>query len=203
MKRVIKKEPEFFSKFVSKENPSNWQYLITKGLGKEIREYILLVEQNYQCAYTEVNIFSDRLSSHIDHFKKRDLFNNLTFNWNNLLVASNNEFYGAKHKDKIVNIGNQAIYNQLLNPSVDDPKDYFYYSLTGEISPKSIDKHSVSYKKAKITIDVFNLNHKSLVNRRKTVVVNISALMVQYELREILDYINEFDTFVEEVYASL
>ncbi len=203
MKRVIKKEPEFFSKYISKANPSIWKDLIGIGLGEEIRKFILKSEQNYQCAYTEVNISSDRLSSHIDHYKKREIFSNLTFNWNNLLVASNNEFYGAKCKDKKVSVGNQTIYNQLLNPSVDNPKDYFYYSLTGEISPKSIDKHSVSYKKAKTTIDMFNLNHKSLVNRRKTVVVNIRALMVQYELREILDYINEFDTFVEEVYASL
>jgi uncharacterized protein (TIGR02646 family) len=203
MKRIIKKEPEFFSKFVNKENPADWQYFIVKGLGKEVREYILYVEQNYQCAYTEVNISSDKLSSHIDHYRKRDIFSNFIFKWNNLLVASNSELYGAKYKDKIINIGNQSIYELLLNPSIDNPKDYFYYALTGEIAPKSSDKASVEYKKAEITIDVFNLNHKSLVNRRKTTVINIITLMMQYELGEILDYINEFDTFVEEVYASL
>ncbi len=207
MKRIIKKEPEFFQKYIHDIVPKDWA-ILSKDIGFNIREYILkgdngASEQNNQCAYTELAIKPDLSNSHIDHYRKRSLYSTTIFDWNNLFVACNSEFYGAKYKDKQIKSGNKAIYESLLNPSIDNPKDFFYYSLTGEISPRSKDKDSDGYKKAKTTIDVFNLNHKSLVNRRKTVVVNISSLKVQYELGEILDYINEFDTFVEEVYASL
>ena len=68
MKKVSKEEPAFFSEHIAKEKPKNWNELITKGVGIDIREYILKNEQNYQCAYTEVRINSDISSSHIDHF---------------------------------------------------------------------------------------------------------------------------------------
>ena len=60
MKKISKKEPEFFLKLIAKENPNNWGELIHKGLGKIIREFIIDNEQNYQCAYTEISINSNK-----------------------------------------------------------------------------------------------------------------------------------------------
>lgn len=202
MKRIIKKEPEFFSKFISKANPKVWKDLNDRGLGKDIRKFILKSEQNYQCAYTEVNISADNSSSHIDHYRKRDIFSILTFKWNNLLVASNIEFYGAKYKDKYIKRGDEAIYESLLDPSVDDPKDYFYYSLTGRISPKSNDKESENYKKAYNTIEVFNLNERSLEERRKGVALVLNSYVGQFEMPEVKVLVKEFDTYIEAIYNS-
>ncbi len=209
MKKVSKKEPAFFSDFIAKEKPNEWKELINKelgedkGLGEKIREYILQNEQNHQCAYTEISIDSHKLSSHIDHFKKRSLFNNSIFDWNNLFVSTNNLDYGAKYKDSQISGKSIGIYELLLNPAIDNPLDYFYYSTTGFISPKSNNENSLEYKKAMTTIDLLKLNHKDLVNRRGKVSKNLQGYNNQFQLNELLELINEFDTYIKAIYPAL
>ncbi len=207
MKRIIKKEPEFFRSYIQERNPNDWAS-ISKVIGFDIRTYILHgdesdSEQNNQCAYTEIAIKPDSNSSHIDHYLKQSLYSNMIFNWDNLFVACNSELYGAKYKDTKVRRGNESIYDLLLNPSIDNPRDYFYYSITGMISPKSNDENSVEYKKAKTTIDIFNLNEKSLREKREGVAKGLYSYRGQFSVNEIKGIVNEFDTFIEEVYTCL
>lgn len=128
MKRINKQEPAFFKEFVRKKNPADWSE--TKEISFSLREHILANEQNYQCAYTEIDVLPDSHSSHIDHFRKRCMFPNLTFEYANLFTCSINESYGAKFKDKIVK---EADYAELINPSKENPTDYFEYTLDGYI----------------------------------------------------------------------
>ena len=111
MKRINKKEPVFFSEFIRKKKPVEWDE-VSCAIGKDIRTYILsgskpeskkeqnnFSEQNFQCAYTETDIEPKSASSHIDHFRKQSIFPSLKFSWSNLLVSTNNESFGAKYKD--------------------------------------------------------------------------------------------------------
>ena len=211
MKKVSKKEPAFFSDFIAKEKPNEWKELINKelgedkGLGEKIREYILQNEQNHQCAYTEISIDSHKLSSHIDHFKKQSLYNDSIIDWNNLFVSTNNLDYGAKYKDSQISGKNIGIYELLLNPAIDNPLDFFYYSTTGFISPKSNNDNSLEYQKAKTTIEYFNLNHKALIEKRKSIYRLVDSYQneLKYDLEAIQSEINMLDSFIEAIYPTL
>lgn len=211
MKRINKTTPRFFTDYVKKEKPRNWE-----EVSYTIREYIRIFilsglgpnnecmdsEQNFQCAYSEVNIEPDGSSSHIDHYYKRDWFAEKSFDWFNLFVSTNNEAYGAKYKDNHSKLKKED-YDLLLKPDIDDPRLYFKYSFTGEIGILSNNDKSIEYKKAKRTIEVFNLNEKSLVEQRRTVMLQIKAFFEYLTIEEIKSNIGKFDTFIEAVYQDL
>ncbi len=99
MRKINKAEPSFYSDYIKKKSPKVWKDL-ESILKNDIREYQLINEQNFQCAYTEILIDdASEQYCHVEHFKKRDLFPKETFNWNNLFTCCNSEKYGAKYKD--------------------------------------------------------------------------------------------------------
>lgn len=137
----------------------------TTHLPQRLRGYILNQEQQGFCAYTEQRVDLDRC--HIDHFYKQSLFSEKSLDWDNFLVAEkDNPNFGADHKDN--RIKQKGDYAKLINPSIDDPHDYFRYLTNGEICVRS-GLSSAEQEKASYTIEVFNLNHSKLVNLRKTV----------------------------------
>ena len=135
-----------------------------KQIYEKTRCQILMDEQNQLCGYTEIFI-NELKSCHIDHYKKRDISPELTFDWNNLIVATKDSAFGAGHKDQKYGI-QKSDYDNIFNPVVDEIENYFYYTEWGEVIPKTTipdDKN----EKAQKTINVFNLNHNSLKARRK------------------------------------
>lgn len=179
MRRIVKTEPNFsFSNFVHRNNPQNWDELPV-DIKNESNEYILNNEQNGLSGYTEKPVTK---KSHIDHYIKRDLNPGLTFDWNNLIVDEINDHYGARFKDTQIHHLNQ--YTTILNPVIDPGENYFYYSKTGviETNPDLINPEKI---KAKNTIDIFNLNHPDLVNKRKGILKNIQDYQNQIENEEI------------------
>ncbi|NOQ25583.1 MAG: TIGR02646 family protein [Bacteroidales bacterium] len=197
MKQINKKEPDFYAKYLKKESPTEWKTL-SQAIGSNVREHILDIEQNNQCAYTEIALDHNSRNSHIDHFKKRALFPEETFNWNNLLVSCNRENYGAKYKDKHIH---KQDYNNILNPTIDNPSSFFHYSFTGNIGEKTIDK--INGERVANTISLFGLNNKSLVERRATIAEQVKIYSNQLSLPEIKEVIGEFDSFVENIYSTL
>lgn len=167
MKRIVRTEPDFYKKFREKNKPRPWEDL-SKEIGYEVREYMLSEEQNSQCAYTETALGPDPGNSHVDHFRKQSLFADLIFDWNNLLTSCNGKDYGAGHKDR--KIREKKDYECLINPVAEDPHEYFYYALTGEILAAE------NNKKGQFTIDAFKLNHRSLVNQRADVVRDVQSI---------------------------
>ncbi|MFY7843724.1 retron system putative HNH endonuclease [Chryseobacterium gambrini] len=164
MKKINKRDPpKVFSDFVRTKRPTNWKDC-ESDVKEEAKEFMLLEEQDLLCGYTEIYI--DNEDCHIDHYVKRSLDNRLCYNWNNLIVAVNDEDFGAKHKDNGENnIKSLAQYNDILNPVNDDGNDYFQYSLNGEINPiETLNPKDVD--KSDNTINIFNLNHNSLKTRR-------------------------------------
>lgn len=159
------KLPEF-EEFTKKNKTTGWnEFSRPKGETHELylncRE-LLLAHQNGLSAYTEKDLGDKEL--HIDHYRKRDLFPELKFEWNNLIVDErNNDEYGAGHKDKIVK--DKAEYELLINPVDEDPTDFLTYQINGEIIPKANLKES-DKARAEFTIKAFNLNASSLKETR-------------------------------------
>ena len=164
-----------FDNFVTKYSPTHWDEIHAEGDPKDAYQdtklKILIDEQNQLCGYTEIYI--NELNCHIDHYKKRSVFPELTFDWNNLIVATYDDNFGARYKDN--KSGIQANdYNNIFNPVVDNVENYFDYTTWGEVTPKTAISE-VDNQKAIKTIEVFNLNHNSLKNRRKNLISMISC----------------------------
>ncbi len=149
-----------FQHFVDNNHTSDWSDL-DGNLRRNTRQHILENEQDYMCGYTEMLLVLD--DSHIDHFRKRILFSNLRFEWDNLIVAVKDSDFGANFKDNKIKLDD---YSKILNPVVDNPHEYFAYTNWGKIIPKEELGETEKFK-AQNTINLFNLNHKTLMNQRQ------------------------------------
>ncbi|GJQ06326.1 hypothetical protein CAPN010_04840 [Capnocytophaga cynodegmi] len=173
MRKINKASPpSSFTDFVREKSPINWS-CCPSNVKQEAREQMIL-EQDFLCGYTEIYI--DENDCHIDHYIKRDINNSLCYDWNNLIVAVNDNDFGAKHKDSGGNrVKSLADYSNLLNPVTDNTQAFFKYTLDGTIN--IADNLSNNDKtKAQHTIEVFNLNHSSLKKRRKEIAHMIVSL---------------------------
>jgi len=188
MKNIIKLEPTEFRQFIEKNNPQTWGEVSTE-IGDNLRKYMLRHEQNFQCAYTEIRIENDSTVSHIDHFHKQSMFPKKRFLWNNLLTSCNSEFYGAKFKDKRIT---ESDYKYLINPVLSNPATHLEYAITGEILSKD--------EYGKTTIELFNLNDKSLVEQRSTIAKQIKLMCNDFEVDELINQYMKFETFIRFVY---
>lgn len=135
-----------------------------KDIYEETRLQILTEEQNGLCGYTEIYI-NELEKCHIDHYKKRAFFPDMTFDWNNLIVATKDDDFGANFKDSVYKIKKEE-YSDIYNPVTDDIT--FEYDEWGEIVEQE--------GKIKKTVEVFNLNCKSLKRRREDIITTIRAL---------------------------
>lgn len=143
-----------------------------KDIFEESRSVILTDEQNQLCGYTEIYI-NDLKDCHIDHYKKKSVFPELTFEWNNLIVATKDGNFGANYKDNKSGIQKNN-YGNIFNPVIDNVENYFDYTTWGEVTPKTAISE-VENQKAIKTIEVFNLNHNSLKDRRKNLISMIGS----------------------------
>ena len=179
MLKITKKKPDFFDDLV--KGKKSWDNL--RGEEKKIiTEYLKKNEQEGMCAYCESKLKEN--SYHIEHFRKRSLFPELTFDYNNLFLSCNNENSCGKHKDRYGLTKDE--FNTIYSP-LNINLDEFEYSYTGEILGKT--------PKAKKTIDVFNLNERSLVEKRKTIIKNIQNCKTYLDL-DLFDIFQEFKTFL-------
>ena len=129
-----------------------------KNIYEDTRLQILVDEQNQLCGYTELYI-NELEESHIDHYIKREFDQNLTFDWNNLIVATKDNDFGANYKDNTYSIQRND-YSQIYNPVIDNV--VFKYNKWGEIIEET--------DRIKKTVEVFNLNYKPLADRRKSLI---------------------------------
>lgn len=168
-----------FSDFVLKNNPKQWEEL-PPDIGHESRLYILANEQNCLCGYTEIPLNDDSKYSHIDHFVKREHDSKKIFDWNNLIVSTIDEDYGGKYKDNRYKIKPNG-YHNIFNPVVEDMSQYLQYFEDGEIAAKEGIDHKMK-QKVEETIKAFNLNHKTLMRKRKDLLHDLEAYKDQKEL---------------------
>ena len=167
MRKIEKGEPMAeFIQFVRKYSPSRWED--AAGVSRVWREYMLKNEQHQLSGYTELYL-SDLDRTHIDHFKKRELYNDCVFNWNNLVVDSIDDSFGARFKDN--HIHNQQDNERLINPINEDAARFFQYESTGKMIPAK-ELTDEERQRAQFTIDKFNLNESSLKERRRVILNN-------------------------------
>lgn len=173
MKKINKQNPlPDFATFVSNNNPTEWGQLPSK-ISADSRFCILCNEQDCLCGYSEMILEEDSTSSHIDHYYKRNLFPQKTFDWNNLIVSTIDEDFGGKYKDNTYKIKAEE-YQQIFNPVVDDMSQFIEYSGNGEIVPLNNLSKDI-FNKVKKTIEVFNLNCSSLNNKRRDLIFQLDS----------------------------
>ena len=164
MRKLDKGEPvKQFIDFIRRNHPEKWED--TKDESPVWRKHILEHEQSGLSGYTEAPLHLEK--SHIDHFKQQSLFPLLVFEWNNYVVDGNDDYYGARYKDKAIR--SRADNEKLINPVVEDAQRFFKYELSGKIVPAD-DLSEEEIEKAGFTIVSFNLNESSLVYRRKKII---------------------------------
>lgn len=173
MRRINKGVPfDDFVKYLDKHKPSKWEEL-NGELRYNMRLHILLYEQDCLCGYSEIPLDAENTSSHIDHFVKRDYDHSKIFDWDNLVVSAIDEDYGGKYKDNTYKI-KQNEYAQIFNPTKDDMGQYIEYLRDGRIAPRDGIQDAINDKILK-TIEVFNLNCRSLKNRRKQLLIELDS----------------------------
>lgn len=197
MRKINKSpEPESLEKFRRNNHPNGWNDIHTDDNKHVYDDCILqcMDDQNDLCGYTEVKLNDNY---HIDHFIKREIDPNKTFDWQNMIAAVHDSRYGADYKDKTVtrrlyNKSRQT-YQHILNPVVDDMDNRFTFSTDGAIEPANNDD-----REAVETIRVFNLQEGSLNNRRKVAMENVRRLLEQMPKEGVLEYLQseEFQSVI-------
>ena len=195
MRKLDKGAPiQHFVDFIRHNHHDRWED--AKEASPIWREHILYQEQHGLSGYTEAPIRYE--NSHIDHFKKQTLYPNLIFEWNNYVVDSKDDTYGARYKDNVV--CNQTDNERLINPVVENAQQFFKYELSGKMVPMDglgdAEKERVNY-----TIDSFNLNEGSLMECRKFILnLDLSSFegLTDHEILEALQP-NGFISVVEQL----
>lgn len=133
-----------------------------------------LMDQNELCGYTEMKL-NESVQIHIDHYIKRDLAPQLTFEWSNMVAAVKDSRFGADFKDGHMDLANydtsNHTYANAYNPVTDNMLEVFTFSSDGGIEPA--DKTDL---KAASTIALFNLDGKELRLRRRECMESVRSL---------------------------
>ena len=166
-------EPEFLLKYKKKHSPKSWADYNKDNIRSEIKENILVLEQEEYCPYCEKRIYDNE--GHIEHVKPRDSYPEDFQNYNNLMVSCDEKNSCGKFK------GNK--YNDnFINPIIDNPDEYFDYNIaSGEIIPKNNDENSKEYIRAIYTIETLNLNCYELKEARKALIDILNVYRENYD----------------------
>lgn len=195
MRQITKEEPAYFSKAKSKVKlpkvKSAWEDENISAIRERLRADMLLDEQGLLCAYCQKEIDEHRSNSNIDHFKTRNLFPEETLNYNNLLVSCNTFGRCSHLKDNTIKYKDE--YENIVNPTMENPNVFFDYLITGEIVAKN--------EKGQFTIDIFNLQDKSLIECREQIAK--ALVLVDLSVEEVYAVFPDYHAFIENIYPKL
>ncbi|TVQ34151.1 MAG: TIGR02646 family protein [Phycisphaeraceae bacterium] len=126
---------------------------VSSAKKREIRERLEEM-QGSRCAYCEASI--DDVGHHIEHFRPKAHFPELTFAWDNLLLCCGKDDCCGHYKDRR---GWPYKPDDLVSPTVDEPDDFFWFHESGVIEVRS-DCENRHMHRATETLRVLNLNHR-------------------------------------------
>ncbi len=140
----------------------NWKRLSNAPGVKQNLKRALLGEQGGPCCYCERHTTLNE--SHIEHFKPREKFKTLMFDYNNLLCSCQNDL--EVKEPRICGNAKGSYYdaNLLISPLDTTCEKRFAYAFDGSIRPKNNDAA------AKTTIRKLNLDADKLRSWRKGVI---------------------------------
>ncbi|QRN32965.1 retron Ec78 anti-phage system effector HNH endonuclease PtuB [Pectobacterium brasiliense] len=151
---------------------------------EEIWPFLTRMQGDF-CAYCECLL----KRKHIEHFRPRGCFPDLTFDWNNLFAScGDTKKKGGWGRCGIFkdNGAGQYDVNLLIKPDEDNPDEYLLFLTSGQVIPaKGISGNDL--RRAEETIRVFNLNgDPALVGSRKTALnialIEVEALYADYDV---------------------
>jgi len=177
-------EPSFYIEFKKKNNPKSWNDYDKHPIKGELKEHMLIEEQDCYCPYCERGIHNND-ECHIEHIRPKGTneYAHMFQDYDNLLVSCDNQKTCGYFKK-----GNFSV--DFINPVEDDPKKFLIFDLySGKIKPNKA--HS-DYRKASYTIKTLNLNEKGLLNERVNFLSMLSAMKEGYEENEFRECLQGF-----------
>jgi len=181
MHKIEKIEPKFFTKAKRKvkkpKEDSAWKDENIVEIKTQLREY-LIKEQYGLCAYCERKL-EDKGDLSIDHFKKRELFPNLTLEYYNFFISCKSKNHCESFKDNKFKTLKKEDYAKIIHPYSDEPEYYLSYNFMGEMVPNDNLK-DFEIEKANFTIKIFNLNDRVLIEDRKRIIISLIELLNYY-----------------------
>lgn len=136
----------------------------------QLRE-LALEEQRNECAYTGLWIGEGTTrTAHLDHFRKKVLYPELTFVWKNLFAAAKCDKWGSDYKDSLISGPRHKadmMYESFWSPLEANLTEKFWYRTDGEIEPHPTLPEEEKTIAAQ-TIQMYNLNDGELKNRRRS-----------------------------------
>lgn len=202
MRRINKSEEPQSLRSFNKAKHEKWGEFSNKANRHVYNDCLqqCIEDQTHLCGYTEVPLSKD--NKHIDHYIKRDFAPDLTFCWNNMIAAVKGSRFGADYKDEHVKRTDYdrfgCCYTDILNPLKDEFAGRFRFSADGTIEPS--DSQDI---KAKKTIELFNLNEKSLKERRKVQMENVRQYTKDGFAKEKIPALLAEDGFVSAIEYEL
>lgn len=202
MRRIDKSEEPQSLRSFNKAKHEKWGEFSDKANRHVYNDCLqqCIEDQAHLCGYTEVPLSKD--NRHIDHYIKRDFAPDLTFCWNNMIAAVKDSRFGADYKDEHVKRNDydksECCYTDILNPVKDEFAGRFRFSADGTIEPS--DSQDI---KAEKTIELFNLNEKSLKERRKVQMENVRQYTKDGLTKEKIPALLTEDGFVSAIEYEL
>ncbi|MFQ2225847.1 retron Ec78 anti-phage system effector HNH endonuclease PtuB [Aeromonas hydrophila] len=166
---------------------------------KLIWNKIDLIQERF-CVYCEMPAAQGNdTTGHIEHFYNKGNVNykHLTFDWNNLFGCCPSTHHCGHFKDQLIN-GVPRVYdaNLLVKPDVDDPNEYLQFLSTGNVEPKE-DLDVNKLNRARVTIDILNLDCALLIASRSSVIKNFQERVLA------LDELKSNSSIDEDEYIQL
>lgn len=178
-------------------NTQNWDNVSSSDKREIWTELVKM--QGKVCAYCERKIdFNKAGDKHIEHFKRKGIYKELTFDWGNLFGSCGERKRCGFYKDK-------QKYNDddLLKADVQNPNDFLLFVSSGEVVVKP-DITERSKKIAEVTLTVFNLNGEVKAERRSAIEKGMSTMKnyieIAHELINSGDDINIVREYVRDSY---
>lgn len=168
-----------------KRNYSNWESIAHSNEHAQLGDALYERQERY-CAYCETQIESKR-KGHIEHLERRSDTPARTFDWSNMFFSCNHHDSCGKFKDEF-----QPRMNfdpaDIIDPSQEDPLDFFLYDLNGGISARD-EAHKT---RADETIRIFNLDQSPrLSNIRRGVAETVKSMLPYLNSEEdVTDFLN-------------
>ena len=190
-------EPECLRK--ARKQKQSWEKF-AKTDGRDELAECLYERQDQRCAYCDMAI-KKRGDGHIEHLERRRDTPQRALDWDNLFFSCQREDSCGKYKDSEIKTAIDS--SRVVDPSQEDPLDYFGYTGDGKIiALKPGDE------KAETTIKIFNLNAARLKSARRDVYRNVITLLNCFEesgwspsKEEVAELLNDWRD--EEFYSSV
>lgn len=147
---------------------NNWDTFGKTDNHRQLGDALFEMQHHY-CAYCELHL-KEKKNGHIEHLERRKDNPNRAFDWKNLFFSCTKHDSCGRYKDEN---DVQFQVSDIVDPSIDDPADFFRYTPNGTMLPSD----AAHTKRATETIRVFNLNSTRLKSVRKGIAQTVELFL--------------------------